>query len=63
LVESGVIDPDEETVAYVTGNGFKTIQALEGAIEPSYRVPPDLEEFLAALDRSERHAPSSGLGR
>lgn len=49
LVESGVVKPDEETVALVTGNGYKTIEALEGTIEPSYHVAPDLDEFLAAL--------------
>jgi len=49
LRESGAIRPGEETVALVTGNGYKTIEALEGHIEPSYRVGPSLEEFLAAL--------------
>ena len=44
------IKPDEETVAYVTGNGYKTIEALEGYVEPSYHVAPDLDEFLAALN-------------
>jgi threonine synthase len=49
LVEGGVISPSEETVAFVTGNGYKTVEALEGAIEPTYRVGPDLDEFRAAL--------------
>jgi threonine synthase len=49
MVEQGVIRPDEETVAYVTGNGYKTIEALEGYLEPSFNVGPDLDEFLAAL--------------
>jgi threonine synthase len=49
LAEAGVIRPEEETVALVTGNGYKTVEALEGALEPSYRVAPDLDEFLAAL--------------
>jgi threonine synthase len=44
-----VIRPDEETVAYVTGNGYKTIEALEGTLEPSYRIAPDLDELLATL--------------
>jgi threonine synthase len=46
-----VIRPDEEVVAYVTGNGYKTVEAFEGSVEPSYHVAPDLDEFLAALDR------------
>jgi len=49
LVDRGAIAPDEETVAFVTGNGYKTIDALEGRIEPSFHVAPDLDEFLAAL--------------
>jgi threonine synthase len=50
LVEQGAIASDEETVAYVTGNGYKTIEALEGHVEPTYHVAPDLDEFLAALE-------------
>jgi threonine synthase len=50
LVDQGVIAPGEETVAYVTGNGYKTIEALEGHIEPSFHVAPDLDAFLAAID-------------
>ena len=49
LVEAGVVRPEEETVALVTGNGYKTVEALEGALQPSYRVAPDLDEFLAAI--------------
>jgi threonine synthase len=49
LVEAGVIAPHEETVALVTGNGYKTIEALEGSLESSYHVAPHLDEFLAAL--------------
>jgi hypothetical protein len=51
LVERGAIAPDEETVVYITGNGYKTIDALEGRIEASFHVRPDLDEFLEALDR------------
>jgi threonine synthase len=50
LVEAGVIRRDEETVALITGNGYKTIEALEGTLEPSYHVRPDLDEFLAVLE-------------
>jgi threonine synthase len=50
LVDQGVIARGEETVAYVTGNGYKTIEALEGHIEPSFHVAPDLDAFLAAID-------------
>ncbi len=49
LREAGAIRPEEETVALVTGNGYKTIEALEGTLEPSYRVAPSLDAFLAAI--------------
>ena len=49
LVLQGVIAPREETVAFITGNGYKTVAALEGATEPTYNVAPDLDEFLAAI--------------
>jgi threonine synthase len=50
MTEQGIVKPGEEVVAYVTGNGYKTIEALEGFLEPSYSVAPDLDEFLAVLD-------------
>jgi threonine synthase len=49
LRESGAIGADEETVALITGNGYKTVSALEGILEPTYRVEPSLDAFLAAL--------------
>jgi len=52
MVEQGIIGRDEETVAFITGNGYKTIEALEGYLEPTFHVAPDLDEFLAALDGS-----------
>ena len=50
MAEQGIIQTGEEVVAYVTGNGYKTVEALEGFLEPSYNVAPDLDEFLAVLD-------------
>jgi threonine synthase len=49
LVDRGVIRADEEVVAYVTGNGFKTVEVLDGSVEPSFHVAADLDDFLAAL--------------
>jgi threonine synthase len=48
MCEQGIVKPDEETVAYITGNGYKTVEALVGHMEPSYSVGPDLDEFLTA---------------
>jgi threonine synthase len=52
MCEQGIVKPDEETVAYITGNGYKTIEAFEGRVEPTFHVAPDLDTFLSALDRS-----------
>jgi threonine synthase len=50
LVDRGVIRHDEETVCFITGNGYKTVEALEGVVQTAYHVAPDLDAFLAALD-------------
>src|SRR5438067_8633553 len=48
LVLAGKIDPDELVVAYITGNGFKTIDAVAEHVTPPLRVAPKLEAFEAA---------------
>jgi threonine synthase len=48
LVANGTIRPDERVVAYVTGNGLKTLDAV-GDCGPTITIPPRLEAFTAAL--------------
>jgi threonine synthase len=48
LVAAGKIDPDELVVAYITGNGFKTIDAVAEHVTPVLRVAPTLASFEAA---------------
>jgi threonine synthase len=52
LVESGKIDPDEVTVAYITGNGLKTQEAVHGYIGEPLMIEPKLDAFERALERS-----------
>jgi threonine synthase len=52
LVEAGKIDPDETTVVYITGNGLKTQEAVQGYIGEPLTIEPKLEAFEAALERS-----------
>ena len=52
LVEAGKIDPDETTVAYITGNGLKTTEAVQGYIGQPLTIEPKLGSFEAALERS-----------
>jgi len=48
LVEQGKIRPDELTVAYITGNGLKTQEAVEHLVDPVYTTP-NYESFQTAL--------------
>lgn len=52
LVEAGKIDPDETTVAFITGNGLKTQEAVQGYIGEPLTIEPKLESFERALERS-----------
>jgi threonine synthase len=56
LTASGVIRPDERVVAYVTGNGLKTIDAVAPHCQPTATIAPTLDAFAAAVDiPSEAH--------
>jgi threonine synthase len=48
LRESGAIGEDEVVVAYVTGSGFKTVEALEEHVGPAFTVSPSLQELREA---------------
>ncbi|HEX6971680.1 MAG TPA: threonine synthase [Limnochordia bacterium] len=55
LVEQGKIQPDERVVAYITGNGLKTLEAVEGCVAPPQVIDASLasfEEILTPLQRS-----------
>ena len=39
LVDRGIIKSDEVTVAYITGNGLKTQEAVEHLVDPVYTTP------------------------
>jgi threonine synthase len=50
LALAGKIDPDELVVAYITGNGLKTVDAVADHVAPVLRVAPTLASFEAAFD-------------
>ncbi|MGF1494912.1 MAG: threonine synthase [Microcoleaceae cyanobacterium] len=52
LVEAGKIDPDETTVAYITGNGLKTQEAVQGYIGEPLTIDAKLESFEQAIERA-----------
>jgi threonine synthase len=51
LVESGKIHKHERTVAYITGTGLKTQEALYGHLEEPRIIKPN----LAAFEASQKH--------
>ena len=50
LAERGEIDPDELTVAYLTGNGLKTQEAVAGSVRPALQIRPTVASFEAAYE-------------
>jgi len=53
LAEAGHIDPDALTVVYITGNGLKTQEAVQGAIGEPLTIEPQLSSFARAWERSQ----------
>ncbi len=45
FAEKGVFDKDEVVVAYITGNGYKTMEVLEGHLNKPVHIKPTLTEF------------------
>ena len=50
LAARGAIDPDERVVAYITGEGLKTLDVVRGTFE-AWEVEPTLESFDKAAQR------------
>ncbi len=50
LAERGEIDPDERVVAYITGEGLKTLDCARGTFE-AWQIDPSVESFERATER------------
>src|ERR1700761_3478110 len=50
LARRGDIDPDERVVAYITGDGLKTLDTVRGTFE-AWEIEPSIEAFEAAHER------------
>ncbi|MCU1462621.1 MAG: L-threonine synthase [Acidimicrobiales bacterium] len=50
LASGGVVRPHERVVAFVTGTGLKTIEAVTPVVGPTAEIDPTLESFAAAID-------------
>ena len=49
LVETGQLDPDADTVLFITGDGLKTLDAVQDRIGPKATVPPSVDAVRRAL--------------
>ena len=49
LVEEGRLDPDADTVLLITGDGLKTLDAIEGHVGPTAHVPATSKAVREAL--------------
>ncbi len=53
LAGEGVIRPDERVVAYITGHGLKTLDAVADKVGPTATISPSLDAFHAAFDSTD----------
>jgi len=55
MAEAGTFKPGESVVAYITGNGFKTLEAVEPSVNKPIQIEANMESFeervLAAVGR------------
>ena len=58
LVENGKVAPDDVTVVYVTGNGLKTLDAVQGKVSRPHVIPARLQDFRALYDQLQNTVPA-----
>ena len=63
LVEQGRINPEETTVAYITGNGLKTTEAVASAIGEPFLIEAQLGSFNGAWGPLGGCRPGAGRWR
>ncbi len=49
LAQKGVFKKDDIVVAYITGNGYKTMEVLEGHLNQTVHIKPTLSDFKAKV--------------
>ena len=53
LAAEGIVRPDERVVAYVTGQGLKTLEAVSSLVGPTATIAPTMDAFAAAFEVEE----------
>ena len=61
LIEQGRIPRDESIVISVTGNGYKTLEAVLDTVEQPYRIPARLGDFDALYERINHPRAASAV--
>ena len=61
LIQQGQLDPAEETVLAITGNGLKTLDAVQGKLDLGVTIRPRLEEFEEQVVKA-MHPSSVAVG-
>jgi len=56
LIASGRIPREDSVVVCVTGNGLKTLEAMQGHLSKPREIKPSLREFEALLGQEEKQA-------
>ncbi|MBI4596437.1 MAG: threonine synthase [Candidatus Tectomicrobia bacterium] len=51
LIEQGVIPTEESIVIAITGNGYKTLEAVQGSLGEAYNIEAKLSQFDKLYDR------------
>src|SRR6185369_2534114 len=54
LIASGKISPNDSAVLCITGNGLKTLDAINGHLGHPREIKPSLREFEAVIEQEER---------
>ncbi|MCG3205255.1 MAG: hypothetical protein KCHDKBKB_01974 [Elusimicrobia bacterium] len=58
LVQTGRVAPDDVTVVYVTGNGLKTLDAVQGKVSRPHVIPARFQDFRAVYDSLQNQTPA-----
>lgn len=56
LVRDGAISKNDKTVAMITGNGLKTVEALDPTSGPTTTISPSLDDFFEFLNKQRSEA-------
>ena len=62
LIQQGRIPRDESIVISVTGNGYKTLEAVLDTVDQPFRIPARLSDFDALYARLQTSTVEASAG-